>query len=155
MISLQEDREVEGLSEDEGRLLRILNDCLSMGRSRYSTFREEQNEKTNRTNEELEVEVNKLIEDYDHMKQENLELANNLDLEQRLKEELLIEVDERDKIIRNLSAKKLGLEKKVGSQENRSVASGLMREEDMKRVEHEAQKYLERSLLLKEQLKVS
>ena len=45
---------------------------------------------TNRTNEQLEVEVNKLIEDYERMKQENMELANNLDLEQRMKDELLM-----------------------------------------------------------------
>jgi hypothetical protein len=53
-----------------------------------------------------------------------MELANSLDLEQRLKEELLIEVDERDKIIKNLSAKKMGLEKRIAHQDNYSVKSG-------------------------------
>jgi len=67
------------------------------------------NNQTNRTNEELEIEVNKLIEDYERLKSDNSQLANTLEMERRLREELLIEVDERDKIIKNLSAKKLAL----------------------------------------------
>jgi hypothetical protein len=35
--------------------------------------------------------------------------VNTLEMERRLREELLIEVDERDKMINNLSAKKLAL----------------------------------------------
>jgi len=67
------------------------------------------NNQTNRTNEELEIEVNKLIEDYERLKSDNSQLANTLEMERRLREELLVEVDERDKIIKNLSAKKLAL----------------------------------------------
>lgn len=67
------------------------------------------NHQVNRTNEELEIEVNKLIEDYERLKGDNSQLANTLEMERRLREELLVEVDERDKIIKNLSAKKLAL----------------------------------------------
>ena len=52
---------MQGFTEDECRLLRILDDCLSLERSRFNVLREEQHDCTNRTNEELEVEVNKLI----------------------------------------------------------------------------------------------
>jgi len=70
-----------------------------------------------------------------------------------------MEVDERDKIIKNLSAKKISLEKKLANQinnDNRSAAdSAITNNDDIKKLEHEAQKYLEKSLLLAEQLKVS
>jgi uncharacterized protein YuzE len=72
-------------------------------------MQQNENNHTNRTNEELEIEVNKLIEDYERLKSDNSQLANTLEMERRLREELLVEVDERDKIIKNLSAKKLAL----------------------------------------------
>ena len=53
--SLQQDSPVQGFTEDECRLLRILDDCLSLERSRFNVLREEQHDCTNRTNEELEV----------------------------------------------------------------------------------------------------
>jgi|JI9StandDraft_1071089.scaffolds.fasta_scaffold1122976_1 hypothetical protein len=83
-----------------------------------------------------------------------MQLASDLEIEQRLKEELLVEVDERDSIIKNLSAKKLALEKRL-KQDGNSGVSSRVKDEDMKKLEHDAQKYLESTLLLKEQLKVS
>ena len=41
---LESEREVTGLTEDECRILRILEDCLSIERSRYTAIKEEQNE---------------------------------------------------------------------------------------------------------------
>lgn len=58
-------------------------------------------------------------------------------------------MDERDKIIKNLSAKKLNLEKKLAKAEGNSVLSSRVNEDDVKKLEYDAQKYLESSLLLK------
>ena len=101
----------------------------------------------NHTSEELEAEVNKLIEDYERLKAENGQLAWSLEIERQLREELMVEVDERDRMISNLSAVKIRLEKKLARGEGRgegSVVSGRSRskEEDLRRIEHDQQKYL-------------
>lgn len=152
LSNIHHQKEDQHFSDEECRLLLLLDDCLACERSRVSSPR--QQNLSNRTNEELELEVNKLIEDYERVKRENMQLINDLEMEQRLKEELLVEVDERDNIIKNLSAKKLALEKRA-KQESNSVVSSRVKEDDLKKLEHDAQKYLESSLLLKEQLKVS
>jgi hypothetical protein len=48
----------------------------------------------------------------------------------------------------------LALEKRL-KQDGNSGVSSRVKDEDMKKLEHDAQKYLESTLLLKEQLKVS
>lgn len=55
-------------------------------------------------------------------------------------------------MIQNLSGVKIVLEKKI-NQDAPSKSRAV--EDQLKKYEHEAQKYLESSLLLKEQLKVS
>jgi hypothetical protein len=57
-------------------------------------------------------------------------------------------------MLRNLSGVKCVLEKKLITQENASNHS-RQREDTAKKQEYEAQKYLESSLLLQEQLKIS
>lgn len=49
-------------------------------------MQQNENNHTNRTNEELEIEVNKLIEDYERLKSDNSQLANTLEMERRLRE---------------------------------------------------------------------
>lgn len=74
----------------------------------------------------------------------------------KMREELELEIEERDNMIRNLSGVKVVLEKKLNqNQEGYSNKSNRALEDQLKRHEHDAQKYLESSLLLKEQLKVS
>jgi hypothetical protein len=65
-----------------------------------------------------------------------------------VREELLLEVEERDNMIKNLSGVKFVLEKKLNSQEGQSINS-RQEIDQLKAKEHEAQKYLETSLLLR------
>jgi len=69
-----------------------------------------------KTNEELEDEVNKLIEDYERLKGENKGLTDNIDELNRVRDELLLEMEERDNMIKNLSGVKFVLEKKLINQ---------------------------------------
>jgi succinate dehydrogenase/fumarate reductase flavoprotein subunit len=59
---------------------------LAIEHSRIEAMQQNDNNQTNRTNEELEIEVNKLIEDYERLKSDNSQLANTLEMERRLRE---------------------------------------------------------------------
>lgn len=132
-----------------------MDECLSIEQSRIEAIQNGESGRVSHTNEELELEVNKLIEDYERLKAENGQLAGSLDIERRLREELMMEVDERDRMINNLTAIKVRLEKKLARQDGTSAISSKTKDEEIRKMEHDHQKYLESSLLLKEQLKVS
>lgn len=86
---------------------------------------------------------------------ENAELAHNVEIMSRVRDQFLLEVEERDSMINNLSAVIIQLQKKLANQEGLSIKSNKNMEDQFRKLEHQAQKYRESSLHLSEQLKIS
>jgi signal transduction histidine kinase len=78
MIAALQQESEQPVSEEEGRLIAILEECLDIQRARAGGAGVQREESAAKTNEELEDEVNKLIEDYERLKGENRQLGENL-----------------------------------------------------------------------------
>ena len=78
--------------------------------------------------------MNKLISDYERLKAENKQQLESLELLTRVREELEMEIEERDNMIYNLSGLKVALEKRLVNTENATNQSARV-EEDLKKQE--------------------
>lgn len=72
---------------------------------------------------------------------ENAELAHNVEIMSRVRDQFLLEVEERDSMINNLSAVIIQLQKKLANQEGLSIKSNKNMEDQFRKLEHQAQKY--------------
>ena len=78
--------------------------------------------------------MNKLISDYERLKAENKQQLESLELLTRVREELEMEIEERDNMIYNLSGLKVTLEKRLVNTENATNLSARV-EEGLKKQE--------------------
>jgi hypothetical protein len=110
-----------------------LQECMLEYQNKVILLQQLEQQSNTKTNEELEEEVNKLISDFERLKDENRQHIENLNLLSKLREELEMEIEERDNMIYNLSGVKVALEKKLASHEGVTHHSNRIIEDDLKK----------------------